>query len=222
VCVVTYRNGPERVEAALRSHDTLWVRDNTDDNIGFAAGANQLAARGTQPLIAFVNPDGDPQPGCFDRLEAIFGDPDVVAAEPSQGPDSGTSPDRPLIASRFDWLAGTCLVVRRAAFELVEGFDAGLFMYCEDVDLSRRLSSLGRLVHCWDAVFLHDIRRPRSLRSEHLQARNTLIVDRRYGRAHPWMMTRGVVSAVRHGQPRTAVGRTTGLAAYGWMRLTGG
>jgi GT2 family glycosyltransferase len=219
VCVVTYRNGPERIAAAIRPHDTLWVRDNTRDNIGFAAGANQLAAKGEQPLIAFVNPDGDPQPGCFDRLEAIFDDLDVVAAEASQGQESGATPDRPVEASRFDWLAGSCLVVRRTAFELVDGFDADLFMYCEDVDLSRRLAQLGRLEHCWDAVFLHDIGHRRGLRAEYLQARNTLIVDHRYGRASPWMMARGVLSALRRGETRTAIGRVTGLVAYGWMCL---
>jgi GT2 family glycosyltransferase len=219
VCVVTYRNGPERIAAALRPHDTLWVRDNTRDNIGFAAGANQLAVKGEQALIAFVNPDGDPQPGCFDRLEAAFDDPEVVAAEASQGPDSGATHDRPAEQSRRDWVAGACMVVRRTAFELVAGFDSSLFMYCEDVDLSRRLAPLGRLEHCWDAVFLHDTHRRRSLRAEHFQARNTLIIDQRYGRAHPWMMTRGVLSAVRRGEPRTAIGRVTGLVAYGWMRF---
>lgn len=218
VCVVTYRNGPERIAAAVRTEDILWVRDNTLDNIGFAAAANQLAAHGVQALIAFVNPDGDPQPGCFDRLEAVFSDPEVVAAEASQGRTSGAARDRPLIQSRFDWLAGCCLVVRRAAFELVGGFDAGLFMYCEDVELSRRLAPLGRLEHCWDAVFLHDIHR-RGFRAEYLQARNTLIIDQRFAGAHPWMMARGVLSALRYRQPRTAIGRITGLASYGWRQL---
>ena len=41
------------------------------------------------------------------------------------------------------WLSGSCLVVRRDAFERVGGFDEGVFMFMEDVDLCRRLSLAG-------------------------------------------------------------------------------
>ncbi len=37
------------------------------------------------------------------------------------------------------WLSGSCVCVRRSAFETVGGFDEGFFMYFEDVDLGRRL-----------------------------------------------------------------------------------
>nr|WP_246323633.1 glycosyltransferase family 2 protein [Alpinimonas psychrophila] len=41
------------------------------------------------------------------------------------------------------WLSGSCLCVRRSAFESVGGFDEGYFMYFEDVDLGYRLGKLG-------------------------------------------------------------------------------
>ncbi|MCJ7827272.1 MAG: glycosyltransferase family 2 protein [Demequinaceae bacterium] len=41
------------------------------------------------------------------------------------------------------WLSGSCLVVRRRAFEEVGGFDEGYFMFMEDVDLGRRLGRAG-------------------------------------------------------------------------------
>ncbi|MFL6144651.1 MAG: glycosyltransferase family 2 protein [Labedaea sp.] len=43
------------------------------------------------------------------------------------------------------WLSGSCLLLRRAAFESVAGFDPRYFMYFEDVDLGDRLGQAGWL-----------------------------------------------------------------------------
>ena len=44
-----------------------------------------------------------------------------------------------------EWLSGSCLLLRRAAFESVSGFDSRYFMYFEDVDLGDRLGRAGWL-----------------------------------------------------------------------------
>jgi N-acetylglucosaminyl-diphospho-decaprenol L-rhamnosyltransferase len=55
------------------------------------------------------------------------------------------------------WLSGSCLLMRRAAFEQIGGFDERYFMYMEDVDLGDRLSRAGWLnVYVPDAEILHD------------------------------------------------------------------
>lgn len=41
------------------------------------------------------------------------------------------------------WLSGSCLLVRRRAFDQIGGFDDGYFMYFEDVDLGMRLGNAG-------------------------------------------------------------------------------
>ncbi|PZQ89683.1 MAG: dTDP-Rha--alpha-D-GlcNAc-pyrophosphate polyprenol alpha-3-L-rhamnosyltransferase [Leifsonia xyli] len=41
------------------------------------------------------------------------------------------------------WLSGSCLLVRRDAYETIGGFDEGYFMYFEDVDLGKRLGEAG-------------------------------------------------------------------------------
>jgi N-acetylglucosaminyl-diphospho-decaprenol L-rhamnosyltransferase len=42
-----------------------------------------------------------------------------------------------------EWLSGSCLLLRRAAFDSVHGFDSRYFMYFEDVDLGERLTKAG-------------------------------------------------------------------------------
>jgi hypothetical protein len=55
-----------------------------------------------------------------------------------------------------DWASGACLLVRRDALERLGGFDEGFFMYCEDVDVCRRLRDSGNLVfYTPDAVCTH-------------------------------------------------------------------
>ncbi|MDT5333178.1 MAG: N-acetylglucosaminyl-diphospho-decaprenol L-rhamnosyltransferase [Mycobacterium sp.] len=55
------------------------------------------------------------------------------------------------------WLSGSCLLLRRAAFEEVSGFDERYFMYMEDVDLGDRLGKAGwQNVYVPSAEILHD------------------------------------------------------------------
>ncbi|MHB1955777.1 MAG: glycosyltransferase family 2 protein, partial [Sulfobacillus sp.] len=210
VCVITYFNTEERVVRALRPVDSLWVRDNSHDNIGFAAAANLLSRYGNQPLLLFVNPDGDPQPGCFDHLERCFDDPEVVAAEASFGADGRGY--RSL--DRETWLSGACLAVRREAFERAGRFDERLFLYAEDMDLSWKLARHGRLVHCEDAIFHHD-RTAKSFRALYLESRNTLFVRRRWNRGGALPVEiRCALGALGHGKVKLAAAKFTGLTAY--------
>ena len=47
------------------------------------------------------------------------------------------------------WLSGSCMLLRREAFDAVRGFDPSYFMYCEDMDLCRRLGEAG-----WSSVYV--------------------------------------------------------------------
>jgi N-acetylglucosaminyl-diphospho-decaprenol L-rhamnosyltransferase len=57
------------------------------------------------------------------------------------------------IAGDVDWLTGACLLARREAFDAVDGFDPGYFMYVEEVDFCWRLARAG-----WRAAYLPEAR----------------------------------------------------------------
>lgn len=213
--MVTYRNSADRIAQSLRPGDRLLVRDNTADNVGFAAGANAAAAQGSQPLIAFVNPDGRPAPGCFDALERELQDPTVVAVQAAGRPPlHWHTPDA---NGNVEFVYAACVAVRRDAFEAVGGFDARLFMYYEDIDLSYRLTPHGALRMSREAVFEHDLA-TRPFRAQHRLFRNFLVVERRHGRgSHAGLviqLARDAVGAARMGYWIPAAGRVTGAADY--------
>jgi N-acetylglucosaminyl-diphospho-decaprenol L-rhamnosyltransferase len=51
-----------------------------------------------------------------------------------------------------EWVSGSAMLVRRAAFDAVGGFDEGYFMYVEDVDLCTRLRAAG-----WSVLFTPEL-----------------------------------------------------------------
>lgn len=61
-----------------------------------------------------------------------------------------------LVERPAGWLSGSCMVVRRWAWEQIGGFDPAYFMYFEDVDLGQRLGQLGANVYIPSAVVIHE------------------------------------------------------------------
>lgn len=45
---------------------------------------------------------------------------------------------------QVDWVSGSFMLIRKSDFEAVNGFDTDYFMYVEDVDLCKRLKSIGK------------------------------------------------------------------------------
>jgi N-acetylglucosaminyl-diphospho-decaprenol L-rhamnosyltransferase len=85
------------------------------------------------------------------------------------------------------WLSGSCLLLRRSAFDQVGGFDERYFMYMEDVDLGDRLGRAGWLsVYVPSAEVLHHKghstgRDPATHLAGHHQSTYMFLADRHAG-----------------------------------------
>jgi len=109
-------------------------------NVGFGAAHNALAQRADEACeyLLLLNPDAVPQFDCLQQLVAAAErDPRAALVEAAQFPIEHPKAYDP-VSLGTNWSAAACLLVRRRAFLELGGFDEGMFLYCEDVDLSWR------------------------------------------------------------------------------------
>jgi N-acetylglucosaminyl-diphospho-decaprenol L-rhamnosyltransferase len=136
--------------------DVQWGPHSIDTLLEAAARWPRAGALG--PLIR--DPDGSVYPSARHLPSLIRGGMHAVV-----GPFWRTNPwtstyrqDRMEPSERpVGWLSGSCLLLRRAAFDEVSGFDERYFMYMEDVDLGDRLGRASwQNVYVPSAEILHD------------------------------------------------------------------
>ena len=136
--------------------DVVWGPDSIDLLLDAAARWPQAGSLG--PLIR--DPDGSVYPSARHLPSLIRGGMHAVVgfawkANPwtkSYRQERLEPSERPV-----GWLSGSCLLVRRSAFDAIGGFDERYFMYMEDVDLGDRLGRAGWLnVYVPGSEILHD------------------------------------------------------------------
>ena len=113
-------------------------------NIGFGRGHNANAARCTAPFFFVLNQDCVLEPGVLGQLldVARHDERRVAAWELRQIPYEHPKAYDPVTLD-VPWVSGAASLFRRSTWDAVGGFDAALFMYGEDVDLSWRLRAKG-------------------------------------------------------------------------------
>jgi N-acetylglucosaminyl-diphospho-decaprenol L-rhamnosyltransferase len=145
--------------------------DAAPHNLGFGAGHNRLAARSDADYLWLLNPDtelGEPRTAAR-LLTALRDSPGARAVGPRLLAADGTPEPydhgrlhgaRAQIALRgghsywratdarreVAWVNGAALLIERAAFTELGGFDEGLFLYKEEEDLCLRLRATGATV----------------------------------------------------------------------------
>ena len=152
--------------------------------VGFSAAANIGAQASQARTLIFMNPDTAPTPDALRRLaEYLDHRPEVGAvgaagvgtagggAQPSLrrlvAHLSGWFKRRPLAGIYYqhlhghtvdaEWIAGSCLAIRREVFAAVGGWDPFYFIYMSDFDLGLRLMRHGyRMRILGDVVVPHD------------------------------------------------------------------
>jgi len=161
-------------------------------NPGFGAAANRAVARASTEWVLLVNPDGELAPSCLRELLAVARErPGAALVEARQSPFEHPKVYDPATLET-PWCSAAAVLLRRGPFAACGGFDASMFLYAEDVDLSWRLRDGGhRLYYAPRAVF-HHRNGERVLHGSRLQFR--------------WSVLHNLHLRWKHGGPRELVG----------------
>ncbi|MDE2343478.1 MAG: glycosyltransferase [Betaproteobacteria bacterium] len=140
-------------------HDSFGAFDVVvQRNRGFGAGHDVNFSRCTTDFILVSNVDLEFTPGSLTRLllhASADANEDFAAWEMCQAPYEHPKHYDP-VSWATNWQAYACVLIRKAAYQQVGGFDKRIFMYCEDVELSYRFRSFGwQLKYCPDCVVIH-------------------------------------------------------------------
>ena len=154
------------------------------DNPGFAVACNQGAADSHSPCVAFVNPDCFVEADSLARLRehaaslgnALVGanlvdevgvrdaaarrrDPDFAAMlrDPLRA-QLGIEIDPGQALQPVEAVSGALMLLPRALFERVGGFDEGYRLHAEDLDLCRRVREVGATIGCANDVRVVHVR----------------------------------------------------------------
>jgi GT2 family glycosyltransferase len=180
------------------------------ENGGFAAACNDGAAAAGGEYLVFLNNDTIPTAGWLDTLVAHAegnGEAAAVGAKllfPNETVQHagvvicqdrlprhlyvGFPKDHPATSKsrRFQVVTAACMLVRRAIFERVDGFDSAFRNSLEDADLCLRLGELGHEVHyCHQSVLYHLESVSRGKRSDETEHNIRLFRSRWQDRVKP-------------------------------------
>jgi len=128
------------------------------ENLGFGGGCNLGAAHATGNLLLFANPDVRLRHDTIACLARdLLATPGAAIATANLGEPDMPPPVRTRQIEEVAAMSGALMLVERAHFERLGGFDPAIFLYSEDTDICYRTVLAGRrVVKVWDAVGTHE------------------------------------------------------------------
>lgn len=127
----------------------LYPESNCEVNRGFSRACNQGAARGSEPVIGFLNPDIIITGDIVIPVVGALKNADVTG-------DRFGKPERELRAwGCADWVCGAAMFVSREWWNLLNGFDEGFVWSHEETDFCYRTQRLGGKVRSLDLPLEH-------------------------------------------------------------------
>lgn len=162
-------NSVQMLRELSRMHNNLHIIESKD-NTGFSKGNNTASKQAKGTYLLFLNSDVIVQENGIDTLlefikthenaqfvggkllnqnltdQASCGPfytiPVVFGALFLRGDYWGLTRYSPDEVKNVDWVSGACILTKKEHFEQVGGFDEGIFMYMEEIDLLYRAKKL--------------------------------------------------------------------------------
>jgi GT2 family glycosyltransferase len=128
------------------------------NNVGFGLGHDRAIRAGTAPIVLVSNVDLQFERDAIKNAVHLFSASaeSVASIEFAQTPYEHPKYYNP-VTLRTNWNSHACVLMRREAYLTIGGYDEGIFMYGEDVELSYRFRSYGyELLYCPYARVRHD------------------------------------------------------------------
>jgi GT2 family glycosyltransferase len=235
------RDGVPKQVAREHAGDARLRLLRNDANLGFGPAVNRAAAQARGDVLLVLNPDCMlDEPALRRLLDVLASEPraglvGAVVCDARGTPDpasyrrdpllrralvglfggrgegvnvEGGMPDRVVEAEA---VSGAVMLLPRALFERIGGFDEGYFLHCEDLDLCRRVRDAG-----WRVLLAGDVR---VLHGKGGSSRHRPVFVSRYKHRGMWRWFRKFDPAARN--PFVAAAVWLGLWAHFLLQVPG-
>jgi GT2 family glycosyltransferase len=245
--VVVDNSGKRLARQRLGAGTNVQIIEN-DENRGFGAAVNQVAARSSSPFVATLNDDAIAAPQWLGELVAVIESrPDAgmcasqVRLLKSGQLDSagisicadGTSKQRGHLKPPEEYRrqeevllpSGSAALYRRAMLDEIGGFDEDFFLYCEDTDLGLRARWAGwKCLYAPGAVvdhsYSHTAGRATPLKAYYVERNRLFLLIKNFPLRN--LLAAPPVSLVRYGWHIISMLRCRGAAAQFRQQGNGG
>lgn len=146
-----YAAAVNRAAAEMPGRDLLLLNPDVsapdDDTLAALTGLLSARPRAAVAAPRLLGTDGEAQPSArrFPSLAAMLGSVPSAQRLPPLRRSYGTylAPSWTETSIAVDWVIGAAMLIRRAVFEELDGWDERFFLYMEDADFCRRCARAG-------------------------------------------------------------------------------